>query len=195
MSKTRTFIAVEAIDEVHACALQAIDRLRSTADHVKWVAPDNLHWTLQFLGDITDQEISEVCRRVGRVAESHTPFSLTAEGVGAFPSVDKPKTLWLGAGEGSGALCQLQLAIEESLADLGFRRERRRFVPHITLGRSGRGNAAGAMLPAQVAKLGDFAGGQMAVDEVTVFASELTREGPLYAPLAHLPLLGPTPSS
>ena len=190
MSKTRTFIAVDAIDEVHVQALQAIDRLSSAADQVKWVTPDNLHWTLQFLGDISDQEIAEVCQRTGKVAERMKPFLLTAAGVGAFPSVDRPKTLWLGAGQGSEDMCELQQVIEESLSPMGFRGERRRFVPHLTLGRIGRGSSGASVLGERLARLEDFQGGQMSVDEVVVYASELTREGPIYTPLAHLPLLG-----
>ena len=64
MAKTRTFIAVEAADGVHAQAQAAvIERLRPLASNVKWVEPENLHWTLQFLGDLKDEEIAEVCRR------------------------------------------------------------------------------------------------------------------------------------
>ena len=55
MSKTRTFIAVEAVDAVHVRADD--DRsIAECADHVKWVDPENLHWTLQFLGDLSDVE-------------------------------------------------------------------------------------------------------------------------------------------
>ena len=72
-------------------ALQAIDRLRSAADNVKWVAPENLHWTLQFLGDITDEEMAAVCRVAGKVAARHDAFPLTAAGVGAFPKPERPE--------------------------------------------------------------------------------------------------------
>lgn len=189
-SKTRTFIAIEAIDEVHAKALQVIDRLQSAAENVKWVAPDNLHWTLQFLGDITDEQMAKTCRLVGKVAARHEPFALTAAGVGAFPKVERPRTLWLGAGQGSEAMCQLQAELEDRLAELGFRGENRRFVPHLTLGRLGRGSHGGRVLAERVAQLADFDGGVMAVDEVTVFGSVLEREGPAYHVLSRAPLAG-----
>ena len=80
MSKTRTFIAIEAIDSVHASAITVIDRLRSATDNVKWVEPDNLHWTLQFLGDLGDVEMAEVCLRTVRVAAKHEGFALEATG-------------------------------------------------------------------------------------------------------------------
>jgi len=185
MAKTRTFIAVEAVDEVHGKALSAIDQLRPTGSGIKWVAPENLHWTLQFLGELTDEEIAEVCLRVVRIAEDVEPFTLAAYGVGAFPSIQRPKTLWVGAREGAEQLQELQGAIEQSLTSLGFRGEQRKFVPHLTLGRVGRGGAVVSELSQRLSELDDFAGGWMAVDEVTVFASELQKSGPSYYPLAH----------
>src|SRR5688572_25926367 len=115
MSKTRTFIATEALDEVHAAALTVIDRLRSATENVKWVETDNLHWTLQLLGDLTDLEIAEVCMRTVRTAAKHEAFTLEARGVGAFPSNQRPRTLWLGAGEGAEQVVELQASIDESL--------------------------------------------------------------------------------
>jgi 2'-5' RNA ligase len=188
MAKTRTFIAIEATDEVHASALAAIERLRSATENVKWVEPDNLHWTLQFLGDLTDVEMAEVCLRTVRTAAQHEGFTIEGRGIGAFPSRDRPRTLWLGAGEGAEQMCDLQAAIEDALRSLGFRGENRKFVPHLTLGRAGRGSDGGAMLAERLAKLADFDGGVMGVDRVTVYASELGREGPTYHVLARAPL-------
>lgn len=192
MPKTRTFIAVEAIDEAQVGALAAIDRLKSSVDCVKWVPPDNLHWTIQFLGDLDDREMAEACMRTVRVAAKHKAFELEALGVGAFPSIHRPRTLWLGAGAGSEQFCDLQADIEDSLSELGFRGEGRAFTPHITIGRQASRAAAGPnatrVLSERLATLADFDGGTMSVDEVTVFASELTREGPVYSVLARAKL-------
>jgi 2'-5' RNA ligase len=188
MSKTRTFIAVDAVDEAHAAALAVIDRLRGAAEGIKWVEPENLHWTIQFLGDLDDREMAEACLRTVRAAAKHESFELAAHGVGAFPSIQRPRTLWLGAGEGSEQFCALQADIERSLYDLGFRGDSRPFTPHLTLGRTGRGRGPGPALSERLAKLADFDGGVMNVDEVTVYASELGRDGPTYSVLARAPL-------
>lgn len=190
MSKTRTFVAVAASEDLRERAQAAIATLRSAVDNIKWVSPENLHWTLQFLGDISDSEIADVCRLVAKVASRFEPFPLTAEGIGAFPSVDRPRALWLGAGQGGEDLCVLQRSIEEALAELGFRGERRRFVPHLTIGRVGRGSHGGTRLAEQVVALADFEGGAMIVEELTVFASRLERKGPAYHVLSHAPLAG-----
>ncbi len=188
MSKTRTFIAIEALDQVHASALTAIERLRSAAENVKWVEPDNLHWTLQFLGDLSDVEMAEVCLRTVRTAAKHVAFTVEAKGVGAFPSIQRPRTLWLGAGEGAEQMVELHASIEQALNSLGFRGENRQFVPHLTLGRAARGSSHGNELAEHLAKLIDFDGGVMGVDAVTVYASELGRDGPTYHVLARAPL-------
>lgn len=186
--KTRTFIAIKAVDEVHARALQAIDLLRSEAENVKWVAPENLHWTLQFLGDLSDIEMAEVCRMVGKVVARHKQFSIAARGIGAFPKVERPRAMWLGIAGGNKNFCALHEDLADELAQLGFRGESRRFVPHLTLGRVGRGSHGGTHLAEQVAQLADFDGGAMFVERVTVYASIPSREGPTYHVLSHAPL-------
>jgi len=188
MSTTRTFIAVEASDEVYAQALAAINMLRPLTDNVRWVAPDNLHWTLQFLGEVDDTDVYEICRAVNRVAAELAAFQLGALGVTAFPSIDKPRAIWLGAGEGSDALCQLQDGIEDQMAQLGYRPDRKRYTPHLTIGRVQRGSHGGAALGERLGELADFDGGRMEVDEVIVFGSELSREGPTYHVLGRAPL-------
>lgn len=193
MSKTRTFIAVAAEDAVHAAAVGAIQRLAGATENVKWVEPENLHWTLQFLGDLDDQEMATVCLRVRRAAAAVRAFTLEARGVGAFPSNQRPRTLWLGAGQGGEQFVELHDRIDEALAGLGFPGERRQFVPHLTLGRASRGGNPGPVLSERLQALANYpadggAPATQSVDEAVVFASELTREGPRYHVLATAPL-------
>jgi 2'-5' RNA ligase len=187
MGRTRTFIAVEISDEIRRRAMELAGRLSAVIDDVKWVAIENLHWTLQFLGDVEELEIPAVCTAVAEAAAECEPFDLTAWGAGAFPTADRPRTLWIGSGEGAADMVALQKAIERRLKKLGYRSEQRRFVPHLTLGRAGR-HGRPQSLTAILASLADFDAGSMLVDEVTVFASQLTREGSVYEPLSRAPL-------
>jgi 2'-5' RNA ligase len=181
----RTFIAVVAADEIRRSAAKLASVLRSAAGDVKWVEPENLHWTLQFLGDIDQLEIPALCAAVANATLEIDCFDLEARGAGAFPGPDRPRTLWLGAGGGAQAMVALHHAIQRKLDKLGYRAEHRRFVPHLTLGRAGR-NAR--PLVRELASLAEFEAGTMLVDEVTVFASKLTPEGPRYDVLARAPL-------
>lgn len=185
--KIRTFTAISIPDDIRRRAIEVADRLAAIAPDMKWVEPESLHWTLNFLGNVEQREIGEVCHAVATAALEHNAFDLEVRGAGAFPSPDRPRTLWLGTGEGRDAMIALQASIEKSLEPLGFRGEARRFTPHLTIGRPGRG-APPRALSQELAILADFSGGTMFVDEVIVYSSELTREGPKYEALAFAPL-------
>lgn len=183
----RTFIAVPVSTHIRQAAGRLAELLRPSAGDVKWVSPENLHWTLQFLGEVGELEIPAVCSAVSTAAAEVDAFELEARGAGAFPAPDRPRTLWIGAGAGAQAMVALHDAMQRKLNRLGYRAEHRRFVPHLTLGRAGR-NSRPRPLVRELAGLAEFDGGSMLVDEVTIFASKLSSEGPNYEVLAHAPL-------
>ncbi len=183
----RTFIAVPTSPGIRQAALKLAGLLQPAAGDVKWVEPENLHWTLQFLGEIDQLEIPAVCTAVSSAVVEVEAFDLEARGAGAFPAPDRPRTLWIGAGAGAQAMVALHGAIQRKLNKLGYRAEQRRFVPHITLGRAGR-KSPPRPLVRELAGLAEFDAGSMLVDEVTVFSSNLTPDGPRYEVLARAPL-------
>jgi 2'-5' RNA ligase len=189
MKKTlRTFVAVEITPAVRARAGELIAALAGTSADVKWVEPHNLHITLKFLGDVHQRDMVEVCRAVERGTAQLAPFELVLRGAGAFPNAARPRTVWLGADQGSQQMVDLHDRIEEQLAELGFREEHRRFQTHLTIGRvrgDGQGiKELGCLLSQQAA----FDAGRMTVAKVTVFASTLTPSGPIYEVLGTAPL-------
>jgi 2'-5' RNA ligase len=185
----RTFIAVAVSQQVRQAAVNLVSRLQlsASADDVKWVAAENLHWTLQFLGNVDEREIPTVCDAVSTAVAELEPFDLEARGAGAFPSADRPRTLWIGAGQGDRAMTVLHSAIERRLKKRGFRGEERRFVPHITIGRAGR-KGRPQSLAVELSDFADYEGGMMLVDEVAVYASQLGPGGPTYEILGRAPL-------
>jgi 2'-5' RNA ligase len=187
MSRTRTFLAVEASHETRRRAIELIEQLRCVARDIKWVAPPNLHWTLQFLGDVDDTDLASVCGRVAEATQDIEPFLLEAGGAGAFPSPRRPRTVWLGAVRGCEEMARLQNTIERTLAGLGFRGENRQYVPHLTLGRVGRGENRPSLTEI-LAKFSDYDGGTAVVEEVVIFGSVLGREGPTYHVIGRAPL-------
>ncbi|MHC4179990.1 MAG: RNA 2',3'-cyclic phosphodiesterase, partial [Planctomycetota bacterium] len=96
----RTFIAVEINSAIRQRAEQLAEQLSAAGADVKWVAPDNLHLTLKFLGEVASQEIPPVCEAVRQGAAEVKPFELEVRGAGAFPNTRRPRTLWLGVGRG-----------------------------------------------------------------------------------------------
>lgn len=186
----RTFVAVEISAEMRTRAAQLIGRLGSTSAKVKWVEPHNLHMTLKFLGDVDMLEVPQLCQAVTDAVADSPPFEIEARGAGAFPDLRNPRTVWLGMGRGTEEMVELHDAVERALAPLGFRREQRRFRPHLTIGRVRGGGPGIAELAEILAEQADFAGGVASVEEVVVFSSELGRNGPSYEVLATAPLEG-----
>ena len=189
MQPLRTFIAVSASPTVRAAARKVIQLLTPVARDVRWVADGNLHWTLQFLGDVDTLEIPALCSAVNQAVREMPTFELEVRGAGAFPAADRPRTLWLGAGTGAQSMVALQAGIQRQLDRLGYRGESRRYVPHLTLGRAG-GKSPPRSLMRELASLADYDDGTMLVDEVTVFSSKRQSEGPVYDVLAHASLAG-----
>jgi RNA 2',3'-cyclic 3'-phosphodiesterase len=188
--RVRTFVAVELPAEVRNRACQLIEQLRRSSEtNVRWVTPDQLHWTLKFLGDVDLLEIPDICRRLSQAVAPLAPFDVEAFGAGAFPDALRPRTVWIGMRDGLEAMIALHRTVEDVLADLGFRQEQRRFRPHITLGRVRNGAAGGQEEFAERLKeFADFDGGISSVFEVAVFSSQLGPKGPVYEPLGHAEL-------
>ena len=188
MSRIRTFIAVEIPAVLQQKAAKVIRSLSAPHDSMKWVEPQNIHVTFKFLGDVEDAQIYQVCRATADAVADLSSFRVACRGVGAFPSLTRPRTVWLGIDDPTGQFKQLHGRVERAMIPLGVPREVRRFQPHLTLGRlrHGRrqlGNLVERLAPQAEVELGDFD-----VEELVVFASELTPAGPVYTVLGRAPL-------
>lgn len=189
MSRIRTFVAIETTPATRRAARQLIDVLRRDSDaDVRWVTPETIHCTLKFLGDVPEIEIPSLCTTVAAAVAPFTPFHLEYHGLGAFPNLARPHTLWVGAREGVEPCRCLHEALDQALFELGFARERRRFRPHLTIGRVRQG---ADRLAERLREKADFLLGDERVEAVTVFASYLDDTGPTHEVLAQAALTGP----
>ena len=188
MTTLRTFVAVRISRAVRDKTDKLIGLLARAPATVNWVEPENRHWTLQFLGDVDVNQTHAVCKAVSKAAEDIAPFELQALGAGAFPDAARPRTIWIGAGQGRSRMIALQAAVEESLAELSFARERRPYQPHLTLGRAQLRQGGLDELGTLIEQHAEFDAGENLVKEVVVFSSELTRNGPVYSVLGRAAL-------
>jgi 2'-5' RNA ligase len=131
----RLFVAVFPSPEAQRAAASVIDALRRPGDGVSWVKPDNLHYTLRFIGEVGDDGARRVGEAARAAANGRPAFDAVPGGIGAFPNPRQARVLWLGLAEGAAPLVELAGALEDELAKRGFDRERRRFSAHLTLGR------------------------------------------------------------
>lgn len=184
MSRTRTFIAIDPGKDIRNRLVALQEQLARTGTEVKWVEPENLHITLLFLGEVDERDLPAVCKAVSEVTAQTLAFPITIQSVGCFPNPRRPRTLWVGVGEGTQAVCAVHDALEVSLLELGcYRREERQFTPHLTIGRVKSDRPTDKLAPA-LAKNTGWVGGETLVREVLVMGSELKPEGPVYTVLS-----------
>lgn len=188
MPRTRTFIAIELDGAVRRRVAALQDALADDAPDVKWVEPENLHLTLLFLGEVDDRDLPAVCKACQLAAGGLPEFNVTVEGAGCFPNPRRPRVLWIGVGLGRDEVVAVHDALEGPLLDLGcYRREERKFTPHITLGRVKGERAAGDLGPA-LTRHRAWSAGELAVTEIHVMGSRLTPHGPEYTVLGRAKL-------
>ena len=130
----RCFIAIDVSEEVRLSISGATEKLKGLSKGVRWVPSGHIHLTLKFLGETGDDMAPQIQERLSLLCSRHAPFVLTVSGAGGFPNLRRPNVLWVGIGE-SRPLSLLNGDIEQSMADLGFEREVKRFSPHLTVGR------------------------------------------------------------
>ncbi|QGJ70536.1 Hypothetical protein PBC10988_22330 [Planctomycetales bacterium 10988] len=184
----RTFLAVDVDDAIRKKAMKLIDHLRDTPAKVRWVRPETIHLTLQFLGDVPIQDIAKISRLVAEATETMDAFPIDFQGVGAFPTPDKPRTVWAGVSQGIEPLRELHQKIQTKLEPLNFRPDRRQFIPHLTIGRVLKTTVGLDALANEIQANQDFALGSILADEVVIFSSELSPQGPIYEVLGRAPL-------
>lgn len=180
----RSFVALELTDEVREQLAVLLQRLQRTSAAVKWVEPENLHLTLKFLGEVPEEQIELVGKTLKAVAQATEPFSFTVKGVGGFPDLRRPRVLWVGV-EALQALIKLQQLVEKAMEQLGFPPEYRVYHPHITIGRVK--TVTGIEKVREILReYADVKFGEVLASHLTLFRSDLSREGPTYTPLAKL---------
>ncbi len=181
MRTIRTFIAIPLGNEVSRATIRLIERVRQPSDGIKWVPTDNLHLTLKFLGEVDNTEVPAVCDVVHDVCAGRDPFELHFAGTGGFPSIDRPRVLFVGIEDSTETLTQIATELDRDYADLGFKPESRDYTPHLTLGRTKSGSRrAGDEVIERLRNEQQTEIGRMVVDSVQVIASFLDKKGPTY---------------
>ena len=186
----RVFVAIELSSSIKT----EIGRVITNVDDlglagVRTVRPQGVHLTLKFLGDIATSALDSVVLAMGTAAASVPPFGLSLAGTGIFPNPRFARVLWVGIDGDLNGLRQLQTHIEDGLASLGYRRDRRGFNPHVTIARirdsvsaADRRRVIDSASSVNVDRL------SIEVDSVSLIKSTLHSDGAIYEGLASTPL-------
>ena len=156
---------------------------------MSWVAEENLHITLKFLGEQPAGSVEDLRATLADVAARCRPLTLRLGGVGAFPNLRAPRVVWL-AVEREPNLELLHHEIEVACASLGHEVDGRAFRPHVTLGRARERADRDAVRALAAAAGGVRHRGVIEVRSVDVMSSTLSPRGARYEVLAALPIGG-----
>ena len=185
MAKLRAFIAVELSEALRRALGEVQAQVRAAVDlPVRWVEPEKAHLTLKFLGDIDEGQVEAIVSAMADIASQAQPMTVALGDVGGFPTLARPRVLWVGLRGDVGPLTDLQQALERRMESLGFAAEGRPFAPHLTLGRVRGGDrsrhleeAAGLAADAPTAEA------VQRVDRISLMQSTLRAQGPEYRSL------------
>jgi 2'-5' RNA ligase len=177
----RSFMAFDLENDTVLNRLASVQKLLfQTGADLKLVAPQNIHITLRFLGDITPAMAEEIFGEMKKV--QFAPFTVRINGVGAFPDLRYPRVVWAGIAEGAEQLKNVFSQLEPMLRGLGFAADPKGFSPHLTIARvkSGKNKEQLAEFINKNAKY-DF--GTINAECLRLKKSDLTPQGPVYSTL------------
>ena len=176
----RLFVGINIPKKQRTRIHRAVRGLREEDLPVRWIDPDHFHVTLKFLGEVRKERIPAIEEALGYVARETGAFTTKFGGLGAFPTVRKPRVIWLGVEATPEFRCMKQ-DLEWALGQAGFEAETRAFHPHVTLGRADASEGAGAFreLDRMLAELSFD--DEIKVHTVDLMRSHLSREGSQYS--------------
>jgi 2'-5' RNA ligase len=186
----RAFLAVD-LPESYRAGLSAVqDYLKQSRADVRWTSVAGIHLTLKFFGDIEEPQVEALTAAASRITGATPAFTLGVQGVGVFPGPKSPRVIWLGFSGQTEILGQLVQSLEQACAPLGFPPEKRKFTPHLTLGRvrssQGREALSRSLTTVTLPEFPEFQ-----VGHLILFQSLLRPQGALYTPLRKIALGGP----
>jgi len=186
----RSFLAFELPLEIKEIVNRVSGEVRKSSLDVKWVKPDNIHLTVVFLGNIHRDDINALGDEVQKVCLDYGPFNISLKGMGSFPNRRNPRVLWLGLDGDLDRMSHFRDALQKGLNPFGIKEEKRKFNPHLTLGRFRKNSKRTYHLDKLILKYEDLDSPVCPLNELVLFKSELKPRGAEYTKLKAWPLTG-----
>ena len=190
MGLLRAFIAVELPHEIQQDIYDkaTVVLKKTTGSLIRWVPPENMHLTLKFLGDISPSNVDMLTRMLRAEADSSHCFDMHVSRLGSFPSLRRPRVIYIGIQAPAG-LEALRHGVESASRRLGYESEDRAFSPHLTIGRVRQDVTAsdGQKIRQALENIHIDSLGTARVDSVHLFKSDLKPTGSVYTKLFSAP--------
>ncbi|MBC8192257.1 MAG: RNA 2',3'-cyclic phosphodiesterase, partial [FCB group bacterium] len=135
MSEIRTFLAFPIPKEIKGYFKNMLEPIINKEDKINWVKRENIHITLNYLGETDSEKIEEHARHIESVVQAFPAFKLGTTDTGIYPHANEPRVLWVGSAPYDITLSSFKQKLDIELTRLGYRLDKRQFQPHITLAR------------------------------------------------------------
>ena len=176
----RLFVAVDLDVNIKAKVAGIIEQMKTKNIDVKFTKPENLHFTLKFLGEVAEEKVTDVKEKVKEALEGVKAFRISMEGMGYFGSRNFIRVVWIDVKLGKDKLSKL--CRKMNVLDY-IRKDDFEPNPHLTIGRPRSGRNKEFLLQT-IEELKHVKIGEMEVKEVKLKKSLLTPEGPVYSDVA-----------
>jgi len=171
----RTFVAIEVNNKD---VLNSIHKIQTELNiKAKPVKLHNMHFTVQFLGEVSEEMVGKISDALNSIEFSS--FSISFASIGVFPNPNSPRVIWIGTDDGINELEKLAEMIRSKLSHLGFSPDKK-FKPHVTKFRV---KNKIEDLSSKLEKFSSYSFGKQLVSEIKLKKSELTPNGPIYTDL------------
>ena len=186
----RSFLAFDLPQEIKEIVARVSGELRNSSLDVRWVKVENIHLTVVFLGNINTEDITPIGDVVQEVCLSSGPFDVILKGLGSFPNPRNPRGLWIGLDGDLESMSHFRDALQKQLRPFGIKEEKRRFKPHLTLGRFRKYKRGDPQLNEMILRYRDLTDSVSSLNELSMFRSNLKPGGAEYTKLKVWPLSG-----
>lgn len=186
---SRLFVAVEIESALHDELAKVQNELKRLNLDIRWVATKNIHLTLRFLGEIEETRIDTIKKALNETASKYPVAEINLEELGAFPTANNPRVIWIGCKEKGNILTRFYTDLEQKLQAAGLAKDDHPFSPHLTLGRV-KSRLRMDLLKTYLEQKKDIRLGTQKVPFLTLFQSTLMQTGPIYTSIAKFNLKG-----
>ena len=185
----RAFICFKLPKRIILSIRELQESIKDSGLKIRWVKAENIHLTIKFIGDICWSDIDDIGLAIKETAGDFAPLLLSAQGLGVFPNLKRPRVIWTGLSGQIEEFIGLQKILDKKLRLIGFPKEKRPFKGHLTIGRV-KGRLDSRKLSEFMNQFNKFETKQCSCDRIFLMQSELKPSGPIYTKLMSEPLSG-----
>ncbi len=179
----RTFLAADIETGVKEKINILMDRFRHREKNIKWVKPENIHITIYFFGEVNAQDLNILEQIIENAIRALHPFTVSVREISAFPSIKRPRVLWIGVDNPFRELNAIYDSINKELqvSTINVNRDSKGYTSHITIGRVK--SRYDTKILKDINNNREQVFGTFQIKNVVLYQSILMKEGPKYEPL------------